>query len=168
MNIQWIVLDVDGVLSDGTLFYTSTGEELKAFSVKDGLGLTAARKSGIKLAIITARISPMVERRAKELHFDELLMGYANKTEALRTLCKKYQIDLDSVAYMGDDLNDYMGMELAGFKACPSDAADEIKEIVDYISTKKGGEGAFRDVMQYILRQRGQWEQAYKNCYHII
>lgn len=68
MNIQWIVLDVDGVLSDGTLIYTSTGEELKAFSVKDGLGLTAARKSGIKLAIITARVSPMVERRAKELH----------------------------------------------------------------------------------------------------
>ena len=66
------------------------------------------------------------------------------------------------------DIMDYMGMELAGFKACPSDAADEIKEIVDYISTKKGGEGAFRDVMQYILRQRGQWEQAYKNCYHII
>ncbi len=106
MNIQWIVLDVDGVLSDGSLVYTSSGEELKSFSVKDGLGLTAARKSGIKLAIITARISPMVERRAKELHFDALLMGHANKTEALRTLCTEHQIDLKTIAYMGDDLND--------------------------------------------------------------
>ena len=97
MNIQWIVLDVDGVLSDGSLVYTSSGEELKSFSVKDGLGLTAARKSGIKLAIITARISPMVERRAKELHFDALLMGHANKTEALRTLCTEHQIDLKTL-----------------------------------------------------------------------
>ena len=91
---------------------------------------------------------------------------------------KEMQVDLleqgivDKVGYLkkfiGDRKINFMGMELAGFKACPSDAADEIKEIVDYISTKKGGEGAFRDVMQYILRQRGQWEQAYKNCYHII
>ena len=101
MNIQWIVLDVDGVLSDGTLIYTSSGKELKSFSVKDGLGLTAARKVGLKLAIITARISPMVERRAKELHFDALLMGHANKTEALRTLCKEHQINLEEIAYMG-------------------------------------------------------------------
>ena len=158
MNIQWIVLDVDGVLSDGTLIYTSTGEELKAFSVKDGLGLTAARKSGIKLAIITARVSPMVERRAKELHFDELLMGHANKTEALRALCKKHQIDLASVAYMGDDLNDLGALQLVGLPMAPNNAVLEVKSLAKFISNANGCHGAVREAVEYILKNHGLWD----------
>ena len=158
MNIQWIVLDVDGVLSDGSLVYTSTGEELKSFSVKDGLGLTAARKSGIKLGIITARMSPMVERRAKELHFDALLMGHANKTEALRALCAEYQIDLKTIAYMGDDLNDLGALQLVGLPMAPNNAVPEVKELAKFISTVNGGQGAVREAVEYILKNQGLWE----------
>lgn len=158
MNIQWIVLDVDGVLSDGSLVYTSTGEELKSFSVKDGLGLTAARKSGIKLAIITARVSPMVERRAKELHFDALLMGHANKTEALRSLCAEHQIDLKTIAYMGDDLNDLGALQLVGLPMAPNNAVPEVKQLAKFISTINGGQGAVREAVEYILKNQGLWE----------
>ena len=158
MNIQWIVLDVDGVLSDGSLVYTSTGEELKSFSVKDGLGLTAARKSGIKLAIITARVSPMVERRAKELHFDALLMGHANKTEALRSLCAEHQIDLKTIAYMGDDLNDLGTLQLVGLPMAPNNAVPEVKQLAKFISTVNGGQGAVREAVEYILKNQGLWE----------
>lgn len=158
MNIQWIVLDVDGVLSDGSLVYTSTGEELKSFSVKDGLGLTAARKSGIKLAIITARVSPMVERRAKELHFDALFMGHANKTEALRALCAEYQIDLKTIAYMGDDLNDLGALQLVGLPMAPNNAVPEVKQLAKFISTVNGGQGAVREAVEYILKNQGLWE----------
>ena len=158
MNIQWIVLDVDGVLSDGSLVYTSTGEELKSFSVKDGLGLTAARKSGIKLGIITARISPMVERRAKELHFDALLMGHANKTEALISLCAEHQIDLKTIAYMGDDLNDLGALQLVGLPMAPNNAVPEVKQLAKFISTVNGGQGAVREAVEYILKNQGLWE----------
>ena len=158
MNIQWIVLDVDGVLSDGSLVYTSTGEELKSFSVKDGLGLTAARKSGIKLAIITARVSPMVERRAKELHFDALLMGHANKTEALRSLCAEHQIDLKTIAYMGDDLNDLGALQLVGLPMAPNNAVPEVKQLAKFISTVNGGQGAVREAVDSILKNQGLWE----------
>ena len=158
MNIQWIVLDVDGVLSDGTLIYTSSGEELKSFSVKDGLGLTAARKVGLKLAIITARISTMVERRAKELHFDALLMGHANKTEALRTLCKEHQINLEEIAYMGDDLNDLGALQIVGLPMAPNNAVPEVKELAKFISTVNGGHGAVREAVEYILKNQGLWE----------
>ena len=158
MNIQWIVLDVDGVLSDGSLVYTSTGEELKSFSVKDGLGLTAARKSGIKLGIITARVSPMVERRAKELHFDALLMGHANKTEAFRSLCAEHQIDLKTIAYMGDDLNDLGALQIVGLPMAPNNAVPEVKQLAKFISTVNGGQGAVREAVEYILKNQGLWE----------
>ncbi|MDY4747006.1 HAD-IIIA family hydrolase [Veillonella caviae] len=157
-HIQWIVLDVDGVLSDGSLIYTSNGEEIKSFSARDGLGLTAARKSGIKLAIITARVSPMVERRSKELKFDALLMGHENKTEALRFLCNEHNIDASSIAYMGDDLNDLGALSLVGLPMAPQNAAPEVKERAQFISTCDGGYGAVRDAVEYILKAQGKWD----------
>lgn len=157
MNIKWIVLDVDGVLSDGSLLYSSGGEELKSFSVKDGLGLTAARKCGIKLAIITARTSPMVERRAKELHFDALLMGHANKTEALRSLCRDHSIQLSEIAYMGDDLNDLGPLQLVGFPMAPHNAVREVQSVSKLVTTAVGGHGAVREAVEYILKEQGLW-----------
>ncbi|ETS92387.1 HAD family hydrolase [Veillonella sp. AS16] len=158
MDIRWIVLDVDGVLSDGSLIYTSGGEEMKSFSVKDGLGLTAARKAGFKLAIITARRSPMVERRAKELHFDALIMGHANKTEALRTLCTEHGIDAENIAYMGDDLNDLGALQIVGLPMAPQNAVPEVKDIAKFISHAAGGHGAVREAVEYILKNQGLWD----------
>ncbi len=159
MDIKWLVLDVDGVLTNGHLIYTSHGEEIKEFHVKDGLGLTAARSCGIKLAIITARVSPMVEQRATELHFDALQMGQGNKTNALRTLCEQEQIDLSQVAYMGDDLNDLGSLQLAGLAIAPANAAAEVKSVADYVTTAEGGAGAVREAVEYILKEQNMWSQ---------
>ncbi|WP_251424370.1 KdsC family phosphatase [Veillonella agrestimuris] len=158
MDIRWIVLDVDGVLSDGMLVYTSNGEETKSFSVKDGLGLTAAKKCGIKLAIITARVSPMVERRAKELKFDALIMGHANKTEALRSLCEEHNIALHNIAYMGDDLNDLGPLSMVGLPMAPQNAVLEVKRIAKFIATNDGGHGAVREGVEFILKHQGLWD----------
>lgn len=158
MDIKWIILDVDGVLTDGKLIYTSNGEEIKEFSAKDGLGLAAARKAGLSLGIITARVSPMVERRAKELKFDALLMGHANKTDALRSLCESHHIELKNIAYMGDDLNDLGALSLVGLPMAPQNAASEVKRVARFVSDYNGGSGAVRDAVEYILKSQHMWD----------
>ena len=163
MNIKWIILDVDGVLTDGKLIYTSAGEEIKEFSARDGLGLAAAHKAGISLGIITARTSPMVERRAKELKFDALLMGHANKTEALRSLCKRHGIALDHIAYMGDDLNDLGALSLVGLPMAPHNAVPEVKNLAQFVSEQDGGSGAVRDAVEYILKTQNMWDSIVKD-----
>ena len=163
MNIKWIILDVDGVLTDGKLIHTSAGEEIKEFSARDGLGLTAAHKAGISLGIITARTSPMVERRAKELKFDALLMGHANKTEALHSLCKRYSIALEHIAYMGDDLNDIGALSLVGLPMAPHNAVPEVKNLAQFVSEHDGGSGAVRDAVEYILKTQNMWDSIVKD-----
>lgn len=158
MDIKWIILDVDGVLTDGKLIYTSNGEEVKEFSAKDGLGLAAAHKAGLSLGIITARVSPMVERRANELKFDALLMGYANKTDALRSLCESHHIKLENIAYMGDDLNDLGALSLVGLPMAPQNAAPEVKRVAQFVSNYNGGSGAVRDAVEYILKSQNMWD----------
>ncbi|WP_462132361.1 KdsC family phosphatase [Veillonella tobetsuensis] len=158
MDIKWIILDVDGVLTDGKLIYTSNGEEVKEFSAKDGLGLAAAHKAGLSLAIITARVSPMVERRAKELKFDALLMGHANKTDSLRSLCESHHIELENIAYMGDDLNDLGALSLVGLPMAPQNAAPEVKRVAQFVSNYNGGSGAVRDAVEYILKSQNMWD----------
>ena len=158
MDIKWIILDVDGVLTDGKLIYTSNGEEVKEFSAKDGLGLAAAHEAGLSLAIITARVSPMVERRAKELKFDALLMGHANKTDALHSLCESHHIELENIAYMGDDLNDLGALSLVGLPMAPQNAAPEVKRVAQFVSNYNGGSGAVRDAVEYILKSQNMWD----------
>ena len=158
MDIKWIILDVDGVLTDGKLIYTSNGEEVKEFSAKDGLGLAAAHKAGLSLGIITARVSPMVERRANELKFVALLMGHANKTDALRSLCESHHIKLENIAYMGDDLNDLGALSLVGLPMAPQNAAPEVKRVAQFVSNYNGGSGAVRDAVEYILKSQNMWD----------
>ena len=100
----------------------------------------------------------MVERRAKELHFDALLMGHANKTEALRTLCTEHQIDLKTIAYMGDDLNDLGALQIVGLPMAPNNAVPEVKQLAKFISIVNGGQGAVREAVEYILKNQGLWE----------
>ncbi len=158
MKISWLVLDVDGVLTNGKLIYTSSGEEIKSFNVKDGLGLAAARQSGVKLAIITARTSPMVERRAKELHFDALQMGSGNKAQSLQRLCEERGVSLDEVAYMGDDLNDLGALSIVGLSLAPGNAVPEVKSRVDFVTTAIGGAGAVREAVEFILKKQDLWD----------
>lgn len=166
MNIQLLALDVDGVLTDGGLIYGSQGQELKAFNSLDGLGLTAFRQVGGKLAIITGRQSALVEKRAKELRVDCLSMACKNKTLALQEICEHLHIPLDAVAYMGDDLNDLGPLGCVGLALAPANACDDVKLLAHYVTQKCGGHGAVREAVEYILKRENKWDavlDSYRN-----
>ena len=140
-DIRLLVMDVDGVMTDGKITYTSDGQELKSFNIKDGLGIKRAQASGIETAIITGRTSPMVERRARELGIAHLVQGREDKLAALSDLVDQMNLSLDQVAYIGDDLPDLTAIESVRLGACPADAATEVKSKANWVSTRAGGDG---------------------------
>lgn len=158
MNIKKIVLDVDGTLTDGKLHIGNHGEELKSFSVRDGLAIVGAIQNGIEVFIITGKESQIVRRRAEELGITEIHQGIANKVQKIKEICEKYEISSKEIAYMGDDLNDYGAMKLSGFSGAPADASTDIIGIVDFISKKNGGEGAVREFIETIMREQNLWK----------
>ncbi len=160
MGIRCLVLDVDGVLTKGDITYTSSGEELKTFHAKDGMGLAIAHTMGLQTAIITGRTSPIVERRAKELKISHVQMGSHNKSAGLQVVLNTLQLEPQEVAYMGDDLNDLGVMSRVGLAMTPQDGVAEIKDIAHYICQANGGEGAVREAVEYILKREGLWEEA--------
>ena len=151
-RIKLIVLDVDGVLTDGKLLIGSDGNEYKSFNVKDGMGISLARYAGIKFAIITGRKSKAVDIRAKELNIDYVYQGVSNKNEILDNLISLLGIKLEEVCYIGDDINDIPVIQKVGLSFAPSDALDLVKENVTYVTTSKGGEGAVREMIDIILK----------------
>ena len=160
MGIRCLVLDVDGVLTKGEITYTSSGEELKTFHAKDGMGLAIAHAMGLQTAIITGRTSSIVERRAKELKISPVQMGSHNKSAGLQVVLDTLQVESQEVAYMGDDLNDLGVMSRVGLAMTPQDGVPEIKDIAHYICQANGGEGAVREAVEYILKREGLWEEA--------
>ena len=166
-KIKLVVLDVDGTLTDGGIYYDSQGNEMKRFDVKDGLGILVARKAGLEFSVITGRASPMVERRVKELGIKYLLQGVQKKYPALLELARNQNLSLEEIGYIGDDLNDLQCMEAVGFRACPSDAAAAVKAICNYVASVPGGHGAVRESLEYLLFQRAQWETFANACYRI-
>lgn len=160
MGIRCLVLDVDGVLTKGEITYTSSGEELKTFHAKDGMGLAIAHAMGLQTAIITGRTSPIVERRAKELKISHIQMRSHNKSAGLQVVLDTLQVEPQEVAYMGDDLNDLSVMSRVGLAMTPQDGVPEIKDIAHYICQANGGEGAVREAVEYILKREGLWEEA--------
>ena len=160
MAIRCLALDVDGVLTKGEITYTSSGEEIKTFHAKDGLGLALAHKMGLYTALITGRTSPMVELRAKELHISHVQMGSHNKSVGLEELLKVLKLEAHEVAYIGDDLNDLGIMSKVGLAITPQDGVPEVKQIAHYICQANGGQGAVREAIEYILKQEGLWEEA--------
>jgi len=157
-KIKAVVLDVDGVLTDGGIYESENKEILKRFNCRDGLGLTLARKSGLKLAIITGRISPPVEYRAKELKFDGFWQGVMDKRDAYKELKEKFSLKDEEICYVGDDLIDLPILTQVGFAAAVADAAPEVKERVHYVAKFNGGYGACRDVVEFILKAQGKWD----------
>ncbi len=157
MKIKAIALDVDGTLTDGKLYVSNSGEEIKAFSVKDGIAIVGAINLGIKIFIITGKRSEIVKRRAEELGITDIYQGVHNKVEVLKILCKKYLLSPESIAYMGDDLNDYGAIKFSGLSGAPKDSASEVIDIVDFISEKNGGDGAVREFIKYILEKENLW-----------
>ena len=155
-NIQWVVLDVDGVMTDGTLLYgeAETGE-IKSFNIKDGLGIKILQRCGIQVAIITGRQSAAVTRRASELGIEAIIQGREDKGAALQELADHHQIATTAIAYMGDDLPDLGALRLAGLSTCPSDAATKVLESVDWVAPIAGGRGAVRALADFVLAAQG-------------
>ena len=151
--IELIVLDVDGTLTDGSIIYGNDGEELKSFDVKDGLAVaTWTKKLGKKAAIITGRNSQIVERRAKDLNITHIYQGVHNKLEVLQQILEEENLSMKNVAVIGDDLNDYTMLKAAGISFVPSDASSYVQHIAKVVCKSKGGKGAVREMIEYIVR----------------
>ncbi len=153
--IKLLVLDVDGVMTDGRLLYTSAGEEIKAFNILDGLGIKLAQRGGIQVAVITGRRSAMVERRAKELGIEHLIQGREDKHAALDELLAQLGLSLAQTAYMGDDLPDLGAIRRVGLGMCVANAHPLLAEHARYQTHKPGGAGAVREVCELILKAQG-------------
>jgi len=149
--IKMLIMDVDGTLTDGKIYISSQGEIMKAFNVKDGLGINKLHANGIIPVIITGRKSEIVIERARELNIKEVVQGVDDKVEVLRLVAEKYKCDLNDIAYIGDDENDLECMKLCGIRACPVDAHESVATIADFICKKEGGCGAVREFIEYIL-----------------
>lgn len=155
--VSFLIMDVDGTLTDGKIYMGENGEVMKAFSIKDGYAISSLLKQvHIIPVIITGRTSKIVENRCRELNITEVYQGVADKTAQLQKLCKRYGVCEENVSFIGDDLNDYACMKYlksrGGLVGCPADAVGEIQEIADFISTKKGGYGAVRDFIEWLIR----------------
>ena len=152
--------DVDGVLTDGTLYFSSRGDEMKAFSSLDGHGLKMLQQAGVEVAIISGRSSRALELRARNLGINELHMGVAYKRALLMGLAARRGIELSQAGYMGDDVVDLPVLKACGFSATVADAHDEVVSRVDYVAIRGGGRGAVREVCDLILRSQGKWDEA--------
>jgi 3-deoxy-D-manno-octulosonate 8-phosphate phosphatase (KDO 8-P phosphatase) len=157
-RVRVLVFDVDGVLTDGGLYYGDGGEVMKRFDVKDGHGLVLARQAGLRTAILTARSSSIVDVRGQELGLSLVLQGRKDKTAGFRELLALLEVSADACAYMGDDVNDLGPLGLAGLSACPADAVPEVRQEVHYVARNRGGHGAARELVELCLRATGRWD----------
>jgi 3-deoxy-D-manno-octulosonate 8-phosphate phosphatase (KDO 8-P phosphatase) len=155
-RIQVLALDVDGVLTDGGLRFDAQGDAGKTFSVRDGFGLTLLREVGIELAIITGRQSGSVRARAAELGITHVLEGIRDKASALRELARQWGVELDNIAYIGDDWPDLTALRIAGLAGAPADAEPDVRAHCHWISSRPGGNGAVREFAEALLEWRGQ------------
>ena len=152
-RIKLLVMDVDGTLTDGKIYISSTGELMKAFNVKDGYAIAhILKKHQIMPTIITGRNSEIVEYRAKELGIDELHQGVSDKLAVLEKILKRLEMQFENVAYIGDDINDIDCMKRCGVTACPIDAVAEVKNIATYICHANGGNGAVREFVDWLIK----------------
>lgn len=156
--VQAIVFDVDGVLTRGDLLYGADGE-LKVFDVQDGHGFHLAREAGLKIALLSGRAGEALRKRAEDLHVDFLYEGVVQKGEALRELMAKLRVKASEVCYVGDDLVDLPALREAGFPVAVANAVAEVKERVAWVTVKRGGEGAVREVIEFVLKAKGLWPQ---------
>ena len=167
MKIKYLVIDVDGTMTDAGIYYDEHGNELKKFCTKDAAGYFAAHAVGIKLMVLTGRECAATTRRMKEMKFDYIVQKIQDKSTYLKEFMKSNGISFEEVGYIGDDLNDLPPMKMCGFVGCPTDACEEVKAQADYISDVKGGYGAVRDVISALLKERGQWEDAIADVFGI-
>jgi len=161
-KIELLILDVDGVLTDGSIIVNADGSETKSFNVRDGHGIRLWQRAGFKTAIISGRTSPPTKIRAAELGIEHVLEGCHYKLPALEKLLDELGLAPENVAYIGDDLPDLPVLRCVGFGAAVADADDEVKKNADYVTSKPAGRGAVREVIEYILKSKGKWQDLMK------
>ncbi len=159
MSIDLVVLDVDGTMTDSRITYSENGDEIKSFNVKDGLAIASWRKLGKQVAIITGRSSNIVARRAKELRIEHFYQGIDNKKEVLESLLVKLNLKMENVAAIGDDLNDLSMLKAAKMSFVPRDASAYVDKIANVILTKRGGDGAVREMIEHLIVKEGLEEK---------
>jgi len=158
-KIKLLMLDVDGIMTDGRIIMNDEGCETKHFNVRDGHGLKILQRFNIKVAIITGRQSKVVAHRARDLNITDVYQKVYNKKEVFEKILKKYKLSPDETAFMGDDIVDIPVLNRVGFSATVADASDLVKKQVDYITGQKGGKGAVREVCEMILQAQGKWAE---------
>ena len=153
-ELKLFATDVDGVLTDAGMYYGESGEELKKFHTRDGMGIKLLQAEGVMIAIITMEQTKIVARRAKKLGISEVFQGAKDKVSVLTHLSEKFNIPFEQMAYMGDDVNDVAALQTVGYAAAPADCVDQVRQVVHYICQKNGGEGVVREVIDMILAAR--------------
>lgn len=158
-KIKMLILDVDGVMTDGRIIMDDTGREIKNFNVRDGHGLKVLQRYGVKVAILTGRKSKVVEHRAKDLEIKYVYQKVYNKKEVFGEILKKHKLSADEVAFVGDDIVDVPVLKMVGFSVAVADALDIVKKSVIYVSPYQGGKGAVREICDMILQAQGKWPE---------
>ena len=160
-TIDTFIFDVDGVLTDGTVHVSPTGEMLREMHIRDGFAMKAAIESGYNVCIISGGSNEGVRIRLRNLGITDIYLGSPDKVETFKEYCELYSISPEKVLYMGDDIPDFHVMKLVGLPTCPQDSAPEIKSISNYISHVNGGKGAVRDVIEQVMKVQGKWHLYY-------
>ncbi|MGE4357352.1 MAG: KdsC family phosphatase [Candidatus Omnitrophota bacterium] len=164
-KIKLLIMDVDGVLTDGKFYYGNYGDELKAFNIHDGFGLTLLKRAGIKTVIITAGNSKVVTRRAKHLQITRVYQKAYRKINTYIRVLKKFRLSDEEVCYIGDDLIDIPILKRVGLAVCVANAREELKTLVHYITNACGGEGAVREIVEILLKAQDKWDMVTKNYF---
>lgn len=164
-NINTLIFDVDGVLTNGIVTIMPDGELVRNMNIKDGYALKTAVDKGFNVCIISGGRNEGVRTRLANLGIKDIYLGAHNKIKQYNELVKKYDLKPENVLYMGDDIPDFPVMKLVGLPSCPNDAAQEIQQISKYISDKKGGEGCVRDIIEQILKVQGKWDNNFDAKY---
>ena len=156
-RIKLLVLDVDGVLTEGSIIYDCKGRELKIFNVKDGLGIFFLAQAGIDSAILTAKYSKVIRRRAKDMRIKDIFWGYP-KEGVFKKILDKYKLDYQDICFIGDDLIDIEVAKKVGLSVAVQDASDGLKKVVHLVTRNRGGRGAVREVVELIMKSKGLWK----------
>ncbi len=167
-KIKCIILDVDGTLTDGKLYYGKEGEEFKVFDVKDGMAIIKAIEAKLVIGVVTGRYSNALEMRMNSLGVKHIYQGTNKKVDVIKNILYKEKIEPSETMFIGDDINDIAAINYVKYSACPKDASDDILELSDYISKKSGGNGAVREIIEYILKLQNKWNVGLeKDSYYI-
>lgn len=165
-KIKLLVMDIDGVLTDGRIIYGNYGDEIKNFDVNDGLGIILTKRAGLKNIILTAKASRVVTKRAKVLKIDKVYQDYHYKIDALINMRKKFKVTDEEICFIGDDVIDIPVLRRVGLAVSPPNAMDDVKPFAHFITEKKGGRGAVREVCDLLLKAQGKWDEVCKRYFN--